>query len=1559
MTLLVNPSEIAKACGQHQVLIPTPWVHKHGVSSEPVPRVHNEMVFFVDISGKGSLFENAKSISQERNRPGGNADLFGLKLAVMVCEDDTAGTPHVSVSRTENRALYRSVLEAISANMGVGKKKENHRIILSNNTGPSLYFSPQTQVDLEATKEYYKNKKENKSVSRNRGGGASSNQEQEQQQRKRIRKQNAAREQRREKRSRTVVSEWLQKFREQNRKTRRVFGGTISLEGDISYGQFPGNDSSIYWTQDDGEPEPEPEDDYSSSSSSSQAHVDDEPVALGDAVPNNNNNSNSTRPPLPGRVDDPPRPKIQLTITPLPRSGGDPKKELDIVGYIYRFLILDKTLNPGDVAKKIIRAVADRNKNKLAKKRFYDEKYPTYMKYSGSDHPAVALTPLRYVKMRKDYIGDIDSNNDEKEARFVINAYSNELHMCNIFTLERALSRAREAGADPTYCDYGVWEDNDNGSGTFPQDLETFCLAPQQVFWTHPNWCGLSELYFPNLSKDNHFMEALKNNGNIERFLKSQLSVYETREAAHDELEKELSRLDILLRDTRVISRNEVLKNNLVTYETYNEFIHVAAEADAVEGKIMKYFPSDFPDLWRRTRYYVSRAGVDWQTFLPLISSEEAEEHPLVRQLIKKYGLGRWRDHAYVDLGDKLSIDEIRELVDSDLEQIIETYERYCAIRQKSDEHATKKFETLIQLDGDIEGLPIPDTIKAMLKNFRDKWSKTLPHLSKSFCIFDPELGIFGNSQIFMTRVYAKFAKIVQPIICILSEGLLSCYEWCPKTLKWNMLLHGEHDGGKTYAGIKTLVDFSTIPGTVVEQTSETAAVATSQHHYDEIRAADEAESCFINLEDAKKNKDRVNTEKVARTRGQVTRERYVKATLPSGETVNWSQRDTKDQHITRIEISNETVQPDNPINSRTFPIMVKKNNIPTNELAQSIPAIFKSDSRTWCQINQFLSALAKKYNMVGGLRAPYMGIFMDYSNVVIQILRRDNTLDQTKQARPLEIMLPYARQLVYRTAIQCAFDMPAGECYQKEFQVTDLKKIEPYLYADEEIIWWTWTACGGLWVMEDRAVVIEALKKLAKLELKGDDTITQAIERVGVDGVGIKETRNQYWKEGDPDGNRMYVDLNYQVVQGSLRQIAVRGSMLTPENSKIDVENFEAILKQLADVNYNVVGGAYEKQPKGWIQDWFPYNKVEEDPDDPGEMRRAKKTGMLPANFLKHRASREVFSGHWLTERDLPKANADLPIPVIDLSDIRDGKLYFVPNAGDRFKKDVIEKALFEAGLRPSLVGPELKRYEREDEETPQNRKFLLGVPMERDPTLFYTCSFPKQRILDAVKRADESVGWHENPETHELEYCGTETEKENIPIPRAKGMVFNRRCNINSVDEIILTSVPIAPKKADDTEWKSIYKSSIAKMSKMVEIVDNPDDYSAIMQWGLCAMPLTGTPETRKHIMDKNNAIWKQKNRPLDRDIDYPIDYINEALQQDRMWNNRNASKKMSKSISSAWDEMTKDNLNQRRRRRRRKKRNSEDLGNEISLSVPTMRKTKKKNQALVLEEPIFMEL
>ncbi len=686
-------------------------------------------------------------------------------------------------------------------------------------------------------------------------------------------------------------------------------------------------------------------------------------------------------------------PKVTFTVTPLPVQGGKVSKQKDVTCVLVRFLVRDPSINPGKFFDRILGNVRTRLRRLSSGTQQMrggggaEEMFPNYGSFYYSLHPSGNnVTMQTYfnaaTEINKELLIGTDRNTLFSNMNYVNK--DRPMHLHNLMTMDRALEMMRKCNVDSDYTrSVSQWWNRDTGTATFPDKYKvpTYKYHPYQVFWFDPKYVGLSEQFFPHVDLDQDFVTTLMGGGSVDKFLTLANRQDFEADRAEQRVNTTFEAIRVLIRDNFLVDRNLLHENRLIDYDTTNEFVHKAAEAALMNARIQQEFPAHFSKTMDDVQALKRAHGNDW---------EGEVENPLLAKRIY----------------------ECR---------------KYSMIRSKAQAACMKTFSGLWVTDGEVDELPVPVPIKKMLKWYRDAHNSRFPHLTREFMLWDPKLGLFGNSMLRQLKMYACIARILQPIVCLLAEGLFSCYHWAPGELCFNMLAHGRYDVGKTFAAITTLMKYTTIPGTVEEYVAATAAADTTLcHNYDLIIASDEVMPWKVSTKEAEKCPERVNKEKVKLTRRQIGLKCFSFEKGPTGESMRWCRTVTTDHYVSLIEVTNNVVESTNALSSRYFRMTIPQSRIPAREMAGPMGAMLKNGTTTYLQINQYLSACAYKAAMCGAiLPGPEMQLFDDVSNRVIQYLVEVKAVSSDVGSRGLEIMKPYARQLVYHMAIHCAFDMP------------------------------------------------------------------------------------------------------------------------------------------------------------------------------------------------------------------------------------------------------------------------------------------------------------------------------------------------------------------------------------------------------------------------------------------------------------------------------------------------------------------------------------------------------
>ncbi len=485
--------------------------------------------------------------------------------------------------------------------------------------------------------------------------------------------------------------------------------------------------------------------------------------------------------------------KISFTVTAIP-SATDPT---ETVALLARFLIRDSAINPGLFFNDVTNNARDRLDNiKRGGKTKFHEKFVNYEALYYTHHPAGKSTSREtYAEcVRKLHPEIIQDHHGGKMASYIRDldyVGDSPSNVFNLFSIERALNKLVELGGDPAVIrNPHAWMERSTGTARFPPRAKarTFKYPSEQAFWHHPDEVGLKEQYFPHVDASRDFLTRLVSGADMEDFFANGEEFDPTPENAAAAVGNAISDVQRILENNMRFSREQLMLTQLVSYDTNNEFVHKAAEARVIYEKLAQYFPPHSLD-----------------------TLDECTE------LRKKFPL-TWRN--------KLSVKQKKR---------VDKYELYCATLSKTQESLMQIFLSLFQLQGDIKNIAISKVMRIMLMWYRDNHEQLMPHMSREFITYDPRLDPFGNTMLQQLDIYVRYGRILHPIICLLSEGLFSCYDQF-KQLCFNMLLHGRFDSGKTHTAIRALVDFSTIPHTATECSLATdAADTTANHVYDEI----------------------------------------------------------------------------------------------------------------------------------------------------------------------------------------------------------------------------------------------------------------------------------------------------------------------------------------------------------------------------------------------------------------------------------------------------------------------------------------------------------------------------------------------------------------------------------------------------------------------------------------------------------------------------------------------------------------------------------------------------
>jgi hypothetical protein len=1115
-------------------------------------------------------------------------------------------------------------------------------------------------------------------------------------------------------------------------------------------------------------------------------------------------------------------PKVEFTVTYVDSPTGG--------GLMCRFFIADPNMDPGlFLAKCVLPDIEKREMAKLQgantdRQHAHREQFPHYRPlYERSHHPLSKRTNRQtYFNMMTALCPEYLQRYPMREEAFRNMAFEHaqdRAHPYQVLTLERALRTMIDVGCDPAHCDGALWR-NEMGP-VAPDDvfnpLRTMMYMPQAVFWRNFHYLGLSEQFMPHVDADSDFLSALIEGEDLRRFLPGGENLPAPPRSA-------ANRMYV---DNWLISREAVNGQTLLNYQTNNEFMHLAARAAIVNKRVAQ----DFPPSIVATHALIEDAGSQWR--------------------------------KRIDLVDRVA-----------------DFERYRVLINKAQDSCFLAFCPLWPLEGDVDDVPAAKQIRALLRWYRDNRGSKLPNMSREFHIWDDELGLFGNSMLKSLKLFACIGRVVHPSICLLSEGLLSCYRYAPRELFFNIMAHGRYDVGKTFILINTLMRLITISDTVEEYTSESRAASTTQNHtYDTIIASDEVMPWKVDSAEAKKNPDLVNQEKVKMVTQKVGKKVFAFVKTDDGEKHRWTRHVTTDHYASLVEVTNFNIEEKNALSSRYHTITVPLSRIPVRELIGRMGASLTEDTRLYFHINQYLSALAYKAIMCGVMLEPNMDLFHDVSNRVMNYLVRAKVLSQETGARGLEVMKPYAVQMVVHQAHHSAFDMPSSPNWKKPFEVKHIREEQRYLYCTVEIVWWCWTAMACEWIVVTNAHMIEAAVASLCVDWEPTRSAYYMYERDINDQIpwrlrpnGQQLRSNRAGGGGNNDGNDVLVDLNYITFEGSVDKVA--GNIAAASNGRISKVEVVGAIYDLAGRRIELTGGGIIPQPAAQFKRYHKYRVLpSEDDMVDGTKETALSDGSMgiPNAYMISNQDQSVQR----TEKDVPRYPASHQFSPVEISD--DGKyVYIMPTVASYFKTRVIIDALIYATTCKTM----------------RPGKILLGLPADHDSMQLQVHNCSRQWIAYTVNGLDEAEGIGADGRWYPKEGEQPKKSPDEEPTSRREGIAFTRRGGISEMDAQFITTVPLAPvSEQTRAQRQQRSRSDLAGMQEMKEVIRDLDHHSARVQHLRCGLSLDEPVHDPAWI---EAEFRKAAGAEASSHINYPADWEQDVELRNRVWDSMNDTSK-----------------------------------------------------------------
>lgn len=496
--------------------------------------------------------------------------------------------------------------------------------------------------------------------------------------------------------------------------------------------------------------------------------------------------------------------------------------------------------------------------------------------------------------------------------------------------------------------------------------------------------------------------------------------------------------------------------------------------------------------------------------------------------------------------------------------------------------------------------------------------------------------------------------------------------------------------------------------------------------------------------------------------------------------------------------------------------------------------------------------------------------------------------------------MRPYARQLIYKMAVRYTFDLPGSKHFEKPFTPVMIQDVQKYLYSTVPIVWWTLTACATEWIDDDDANIIRALIKDAGgvWSPEGENPYEVYINDVhndvpfkivdpngkaatGHGGAAAKKVQvsknaaaGNGAQEPPPDisgeTNVEMLHLDYLTSKGTLEQICRRACVHT--NPRMGYADFLQGIKRLSERNVKPMEGGFEPQPLVMMEYWHKWKELP-DGNNPNHPFGKKNTcwgcprSYMTDEELKNNPDQTINTMR--TEEHLKRRAPDAQLPVIDLSDMRHNRLYFMPNAVNIFMQDILLHALF-ASIVCSTTRP---------------GKYLQGFPDQNQPTYMSVTDITPLDIEEMIESLDGDSGYTIGPGGRPV-FIDESVPEELRPLSRRQGISFNQRGGLTPMEQRITMAQSWAPRPAGSNDWREVYESGLKNMSKTSECIEDLNYMSALKQAMNTGQPIDAPIEDENFLQAQYERECRARRLRVDLDMDYPVEFLNKRRHLNGVW-------------------------------------------------------------------------
>lgn len=1452
--------DVAAAVGEQPQNVVEAWVRQHGYKKEDVKQVRQEYAIFLSLNGDGAHYRDAKSWSHIKQGKTPSPQMFFFQLMLLLAESNWEGSMEPTVREEQNPGQYWQIVQ-MTALQRIGELSAAQTKALRQHLRHDYHFDARFDYDVRVQME--KNAADNAEDTAPppaADGDGDDNPRPAKQSRKKKKKI-----------SMTIAGP----------PARAIAPAPVAGAAGVA-------DQGLAARVDLREPALEWARNFDPSQANANAAAADPAWAAAfdcirirrafDAAP-----APDPFGALPAQFSGATQlPKIRFVVTALPRVDpvtgdvlNDNHGEPQIAGLLCRFLVHDPNIDVMRFFANLVEnakqrperpdsRMAGNGRGGGAKSFFHKEMFPQYASMYHSHHPASnSTTYSTYFQAATAFNPDLMRGTTHDALYSALlregNLPSHPLHLSQIMSLKRALADATAAGADPGL--FADWCSPAEQLAKFP--VESYYYMPSQALsWIGGRFLGLREKKFPHIGSESDFIAHVIAGRPLDPFLDANAHL---RAAAVREADKDVrtswDQVRVLLEENWLVERRLLVETRLVQYDTSNAFVHEAAKADLIRKRIERERPPHYGRTLQDVHHVMKHYGM--QSWRRQIMTDPA-------------GVDAWLLKAHPERAT--DSDGIPAKMQSISVRVL-ACERFNELLAKAQRSCLDAFSSLWPTEGDVDNNPIPDTLRALQKWFRDRPQELEGSLTREFMKWDPELSIFGNSMLRQLKMYACIGLILQPLICMLTEGLFSCYRWSPKQLAFNLLLHGKFDTGKTYTAITMLVKLTCINGTVLPFVAQTkAADTTLRHFYDVIFASDEVSQHKVSQKEAEKNPDLTNKDKLKMTDRCVAVNVFTYETAPSGEQVRWTRTIHTDHYVSLVEVTNHEVEATSALASRYHRLTVAQPQLEARKLQNDteMSQLLTSATRDYLNVNQYLSACAYKAIQCYAMVEPYMGLFHDLNMRVMDHLQAHRLISKDVGARGLEIMRPYAIQLVIHNAIHCVFDLPGAPMYKKRFTAESIQLLQPYLYCTTDIVWWCWTSLASGWIQEHNSNVVNTVIRMQQggFEWPADTTPYQQYE---YDVAGVLPWRR---RPNPSNKNDDLIDLQYWTLTGGFdticRNIAARSE------PKIDQLVVRSVLTELRNTFIPVPWGGYVPCPDSEMRQWHrcTHRPGLQDTGVVGQGLDADDGRRIQEISIKKRLPQgtQVFPEHFCRSNADPlkyRCEADMPrfakpgeITMAAVEFGERGEIHIMPWVAHHFLANKIVEALRYA----TFCG------------TTQPGKILLGMHLPHDQQNLRVEKITPAYLEDFIADCDREAGW--NAAGTEWHSESGDDELVNAVPSRRVGLNFDRVGAMGETDALFFTAVAPGPTALTTAEWQAKSEADTAAMGRSRRIISNLDYHSAREQHMRCGRPLHEPVRDPRWIEQQYQQACAAAGRVTNMNMDYPFECTFELEERKEKW-------------------------------------------------------------------------